>query len=109
MSSIQSASKDCTWWERRESNTSDGLDAAVSPDLIRVLRNMACERNPAILAVEDGVEPQPVEVPIEKIPKYERLAPVSKRMRDNGAPDGSLRRPDFTIPIETPDGPGELY
>ena len=25
------------------------------------------------------------------------------------APDGSLRRPDFTIPIETPDGPGELY
>ena len=25
------------------------------------------------------------------------------------APDGTLRRPDFTIPVETPDGPSELY
>ena len=25
------------------------------------------------------------------------------------APDGSWRRPDFTIPVETPDGPSELY
>jgi ATP-dependent exoDNAse (exonuclease V) alpha subunit len=25
------------------------------------------------------------------------------------APDGTFRRPDFTIPVETPDGPTELY
>jgi len=25
------------------------------------------------------------------------------------ADDGTIRRPDFTIPIETPDGPTELY
>jgi exodeoxyribonuclease V alpha subunit len=25
------------------------------------------------------------------------------------APDGTFRRPDFTIPVETPDGPAEIY
>ena len=59
--------------------------ATFSPDLIGVLRSMARERNPDILAVENGAAPQPVEVVIDKVPKYERLAPVFKQMRANGA------------------------
>ena len=60
--------------------------ATFSPDLMRVLHHAAKEnRDSTALAYASSDEPQTVEVPIEKIPKYERLAPVFKQMRDRGA------------------------
>ena len=52
--------------------------ATFSPDLLRVLRYVAGrDANSPRLAVGNFSEAQAVEVPIEKIPDYERLAPYN--------------------------------
>ena len=59
--------------------------ATFSPDFIRVSRDAASETDSTVLAIENDVEPTPVEVVIDKVPKYEQLAPQFKQMHDNGA------------------------
>jgi DNA invertase Pin-like site-specific DNA recombinase len=60
--------------------------ATFSPDFTRLLQYLAKD-NPALsgLVLTDGKEPQPIEVVIDKVPKYERLAPKFKELRDKGA------------------------
>jgi hypothetical protein len=61
--------------------------ARFSPVLIALLRRLAKDKGypdvPALEAIP--ADKQMVEVVIDKVPKYERLAPVFKQMRDNGA------------------------
>jgi site-specific DNA recombinase len=60
--------------------------ATFSPDLLRVLRFVARENSDSsLVAIDHGEEPQVVEVPIEKVPAYEKLAPEFKRLRAKGA------------------------
>jgi transposase len=61
--------------------------ATFSPDLVAVLRRVAQKQGytDASSLAAATAETQPVEVVIDKVPKYERLAPVFKQMRDNGA------------------------
>ena len=61
--------------------------ATFSADVVALLRRVAREKDypDARSLTAAPADPQPVDVVIEKVPKYERLAPVFKRMRDNGA------------------------
>jgi DNA invertase Pin-like site-specific DNA recombinase len=59
--------------------------ATFSPDFIRVLRGAASEVNGMILAFEGNMTSPAMEVVIDRVPKYEQLAPKFKLMRDNGA------------------------
>ncbi len=61
--------------------------ATFQPDLLAMLRMVAKEQGhpDANSLAAATAEMQPVEVVIDKVPKYERLAPVFKQMRDNGA------------------------
>jgi transposase len=54
--------------------------------LVRALWSFAKD-DPGLsfLTLGNDVEPDPVEVVIEKVPRYESLAPVFKQMYDNGA------------------------
>jgi hypothetical protein len=65
--------------------------ATFSPDFTRLLQYLAKD-NPELsgLVLTDGAEPQPIEVVIDKVPKYEKLAPLFKQLRDNGASVGSI-------------------
>lgn len=60
--------------------------ATFSPDFTRVLQYLAKD-NPELSAMvlNDGEGPKPIEVVIDKVPKYEQLAPEFKRLRDKGA------------------------
>jgi DNA invertase Pin-like site-specific DNA recombinase len=60
---------------------------AFRPDLMAVLRKVAQEQGypDASGLAAATIETQPVEVVIDKVPKYELLAPVFKQMRNNGA------------------------
>ena len=61
--------------------------AAFSPSLVALLQQVAWQKGypdeKSLAALPQ--DPHTVEVVIEKVPKYERLAPVFKKMRDNGA------------------------
>jgi len=61
--------------------------AKFSPDLVALLRKVAKDKGycdvPTLTAIPS--ETQSVEVVIEKVPKYERLAPKFKQLHDNGA------------------------
>ena len=61
--------------------------ATFSPDLLRLLRYVAKQNGDPDVALLDVIpsDAEPVQLVIEKVPKYERLAPEFKRMRDNGA------------------------
>mgnify|MGYP000573351674 CR=1 FL=1 len=61
--------------------------ATFSPDLGALLRKVAKDEGyPAAAALAAAPsETQPVEVVIEKIPKYEQLAPLFKQLSDKGA------------------------
>jgi DNA invertase Pin-like site-specific DNA recombinase len=61
--------------------------ATFSPDLVALLRKLAKDKGYADTATLTALpsNPQPVEVVIEKIPKYERLAAKFKRLEENGA------------------------
>ena len=61
--------------------------ATFAPDLNALLRKLAKDHKypeAQTLATVPG-DTQPVEVVIDKVPKYERLAPLFKQLRDNGA------------------------
>ena len=61
--------------------------ATFSLNLLALLRKLATDKGypdaPALAAIPADM--QTVEVVIDKIPKYERLAPLFKQMRENGA------------------------
>lgn len=62
--------------------------ATFSPDLMRLLRRVVQDKDTpdsVVLANAEPAEPETVELEVEKIPKYERLAPKFKQLRDNGA------------------------
>lgn len=62
--------------------------ATFSPDLLRLLRQLAHDKDypdSVVLANAELPEPETVEVGIEKVFKYEQIAPEFKQMRDNGA------------------------
>ena len=61
--------------------------ATFSPDLVALLRRIARDKDypDAASLAAAPTETQPVDVVIEKIAKYELLAPVFKQQRDNGA------------------------
>jgi DNA invertase Pin-like site-specific DNA recombinase len=60
--------------------------ATFSPDLFGVLRYMAQSKgDSAALRADGDGQPATIEVPLEKIPKYELLAPLFKQLHDNGA------------------------
>jgi transposase-like protein len=61
--------------------------AAFSADVVALLRQVAREKGhpDARSLTAAPANPQPVEVMIDRVPKYERLAPVFRQMRDNGA------------------------
>ena len=61
--------------------------ATFSPDVGALLKKLAQKNGypDAESLVAIPADPQPVEVLIEKIPKYESLAPEFKQLRDNGA------------------------
>jgi hypothetical protein len=60
--------------------------ATFSPNLLGILRIVAGNGNTAsLLAGGNAVPVQPVEVVIEKVPQYERLAAEFKRLHDKGA------------------------
>jgi len=62
--------------------------ATFGPDLVRVLRLMtkdASDSSTGNMVLGDGTVAPKIEVPIEKIPKYEQLAPLFKQMKDKGA------------------------
>ena len=48
------------------------------------------EGDPSGVVIGDDTTPPTVEVPVEKIPKYERLAPIFQQLRDNGASIASI-------------------
>jgi DNA invertase Pin-like site-specific DNA recombinase len=61
--------------------------ATFSPDLVRLLRHLARDKEyPESVVLADAKLPEPatVELKIEKVPKYEGLAPKFKQLRDNG-------------------------
>ena len=60
--------------------------ATFNPDLFRFLLNVAKD-DPSVSFPTTGacLETETIEVPIEKVPAYELLAPEFKRQRDNGA------------------------
>jgi hypothetical protein len=61
--------------------------ATFSQDLVALLRKVAKDKgypdSPALAAIP--IDKQPVKVVIDKVPKYEQLAPLFKQLRDNGA------------------------
>lgn len=60
--------------------------ATFSPDLLRVLKYAAQEsRDSSVLAGDRPGEATTIELVIEKTPRYEKMAPVFKQMRDGGA------------------------
>jgi hypothetical protein len=62
--------------------------ATFSPDLTRLLRRVAQDKDypgSDVLANADLPEPKMVEVIIDKVAKYEQLAPRFKQLRDDGA------------------------
>ena len=65
--------------------------ATFSPDFLRLLRHVAKDDpGKAIPTIGGENAAETVEVPIEKVPAYERLAPKFKEMRDNGASVNSI-------------------
>jgi len=67
-------------------NTGARWIATFSPDFTRLLQYIAKD-NPKLsgMRLDEGGEPQPIEVVIDKVPRYERLAPVFKAMHEKGA------------------------
>jgi DNA invertase Pin-like site-specific DNA recombinase len=61
--------------------------ATFSPDVVALLRKVAQEQghSDASSLAAATIETQSVEVVIDKVPRYELLAPLLKQMRDNGA------------------------
>ena len=60
--------------------------AKFSPDFVRVLRHLAKDAlDSSILEIDNFMEAEVIEVPIERTPKYEMLAPEFKELRDKGA------------------------
>lgn len=67
--------------------------ATFSPDLLRILRQLSKDNKYPESIVLANVEPtkaRNVKVPIEKVPKYEQLAPEFKRLRDGGASNATI-------------------
>ncbi len=60
--------------------------ATFSPNLFRVLCHLGRDRSDASFQATDFTpEVQSIEIPLEKIPKYEKLAPKFKKLHDDGA------------------------
>ena len=61
--------------------------ATFSPDLTALLRKLAKDKGysdfPTLAAIP--ADTRPIEVIVDKVPKYELLAPTFKQLRDNGA------------------------
>lgn len=79
--------------------------ATFGPDLFRAISFLAQKEGnvPESLAAERS-SPQLLEVPLEKIPRYELLAPVFKQLRDNGASVESIatsHRVSWQFAVET--------
>jgi len=65
--------------------------ATFGPDLVRVLRSVAkANSDLPNLVIGDGMVAPKIEVPIEKVPRYEKLAPKFKEMHDKGASVASI-------------------
>lgn len=58
--------------------------ATFSPDLFQLLRGMAGDELRTSLPPGERADQRPLEVVIDKIPKYERLAPEFKRLHESG-------------------------
>ena len=59
--------------------------ATFSPNFMQVLRDVTSKTDKTVLAIEGVIEPTQVEVVIDNVPKYERLAPLFLQMEKNGA------------------------
>lgn len=63
--------------------------ATFSPDLLQVLRYLAEDKS-EIPAAAIGTEMGAIDVPIDKVAKYELLAPLFKKLRDEGMSVNSI-------------------